>query len=361
MANTNSQNVNKAVVYAKPGTVETEVQSLEIPEPGPGQILVKITHSGVCHSDLGVCMQAWPALPFPTQKGQVGGHEGVGEVVKQGSNVTSPSVGSRVGIKWLADVCNNCTSCLENDDNTCANQKISGYYTPGTFQQYVVTSASYATPIPDNLESPAAAPILCAGLTVYSGLKKCNASSGNWIVVSGAGGGLGHLAIQYAARAMGLRVIAIDHGSKEELCKECGAEVFLDFTKYNDEKLVEAVKKTSGGRGVHAVIVTSAANKAYEQALKFLKPQGTLVCIGMPEGEPVPIQSAFPAIITMNQFRITGSAIGNRREAIEALEIASRGLVKCHYRLEKMEKLSSIFEEMHSGKLQGRVVLEMWD
>jgi alcohol dehydrogenase, propanol-preferring len=172
-----------------------------------------------------------------------------------------------------------------------------------------VTSASYATPIPDGIESPGAAPILCAGLTVYSGLKKCNATSGNWIAISGAGGGLGHLAIQYASRAMGLRVIAVDHGSKEELCKSCGAEVFLDFLKFNDEELVQEVKKTSGGRGAHAVIVTNEANKAYEQALKFLKPQGTLVCIGMPEGEPVPLQSAFPAVITMNQFRIVGKPI----------------------------------------------------
>jgi len=251
-------------------------------------------------------------------------------------------------------------SCLENDDNTCTNQKISGYYTPGTFQQYIVTSAAYATPIPDNVASAAAAPILCAGLTAYSGLKKCNTSTGDWVVISGAGGGLGHLGVQYASRAMGFRVIAIDHGSKESLCTECGAEKFLDFTKYTDAELAKAVKDITGGRGAHAAVVLNAANKAYEQSLSFLKPKGTLVCIGMPEGKPVPIQSAFPAFITMNQFTIIGesffmsrqhladpshplgSAIGNRREAIEALDVVSRGLVKCHYRLEKMEQLSKV-------------------
>ncbi|KAK5215657.1 hypothetical protein LTR72_011310 [Exophiala xenobiotica] len=350
---------NKAVVYAKPGSTETEIRDLEIPEPAAGQILVRISHSGVCHSDLGVCMQAWPALPFPTQAGQVGGHEGIGEVVKHGPGVTVPSLGTRVGIKWLVDVCNNCPSCLENDDNTCSNQKISGYYTPGTFQQYVVTSASYATPIPDNVESAGAAPILCAGLTVYSGLKKSNASAGDWVVIGGAGGGLGHLAVQYASRAMGFRVIAIDHGSKETLCNDCGAERFLDFTKHTDAELASAVMGITGGRGANAVIVVNAANKSYEQSLSFLKPQGTLVCIGMPEGTPVPIQSAFPALITMKQFRIIGSAIGNRREAIEALDIVSRGLVKCHYRLEKMDKLSQVFDEMAAGKVQGRIVLEV--
>jgi propanol-preferring alcohol dehydrogenase len=204
-------------------------------------------------------------------------------------------------------------SCLEHDDNTCSRQKISGYYTPGTFQQYVVTSASYATPIPSNVDSAAAAPILCAGLTVYSGLRKTNTSCGDWVVISGAGGGLGHLAVQYASRAMGLRVIAIDHGSKETLVKDCGAEVFLDFTKYDDSELAATVKKATGGRGAHAVMVLNAANKAYEQSLGFLKPRGTLVCIGMPEGEPVPIQSAHPAKITTNQFHIIGELSARER------------------------------------------------
>lgn len=198
-------------------------------------------------------------------------------------------------------------SCLENDDNTCAKQKISGYYTPGTFQQYVVTSASYATPIPDGIDSAAAAPILCAGLTVYSGLQKTGAKPGDWVVISGAGGGLGHLAVQYASRVMGLRVIAIDGSSKEALCKECGCEEFLDFMKHTDEELEDKIKKIANhGRGANAVLVVSAANKSYEQGLKFLKPQGTMVCIGMPEGTPVPIQSAYPARITTQQFRIIG-------------------------------------------------------
>lgn len=201
-------------------------------------------------------------------------------------------------------------SCLENDDNTCAKQKISGYYSPGTFQQYVATSATYATPIPDGIDSAAAAPILCAGLTVYSGLKKSGAKPGDWIVISGAGGGLGHLAVQYASRVLGLRVIAIDGGIKETLCKDCGAEEFFDFMQHTDEELEARVKGiANNGRGANAVLVVSAANKSYEQGLKFLKPQGTLVCIGMPEGVPVPIQSANPAKITIQQFRIIGGLV----------------------------------------------------
>lgn len=157
------------------------------------------------------------------------------------------------------------------------------------------------------MDSAEAAPILCAGLTVYSGLRKTNTVPGDWIVISGAGGGLGHLAVQYASRVFGLRVIAIDHGSKSELVKTCGAEVFLDYTQYDDERLEEAIKKvTTGARGAHAALVVTAANKSYELALKLLKPLGTLVCIGMPEGAAVPIQSAYPARITNQQFRIVG-------------------------------------------------------
>jgi len=143
---------------------------------------------------------------------------------------------------------------------------------------------------------------------VYSGLLKSQARPGDWVAISGAGGGLGHLAIQYASRVMGLRVIAIDHGSKEQLCKDCGAHEFLDFTAFKDETLQKRVRDlANNGRGANLVVVVNAANKSYEQGLGFLKPQGTLVCIGMPEGTPVPIQSAYPAKITSQQFRIIGS------------------------------------------------------
>lgn len=132
--------------------------------------------------------------------------------------------------------------------------------TPGTFQQYVVSQATYVTPIPDNLDSAAAAPMLCAGVTVYSALRKSNTVSGEWVVLLGAGGGLGHLAVQIASRGMGLRVIGVDQGSKQDLVRESGAEVFVDHTKENVE---ERVKEVTGGLGAHAVLVLTAANGAY--------------------------------------------------------------------------------------------------
>ncbi len=183
-------------------------------------------------------------------------------------------VGDRVGIKWVAAVCGACEACREGADACCFNSKVSGYYTPGTFQQYVLSQATYVTPIPDDLKSADAAPLLCAGLTTYSALRKANANPNDWVVISGAGGGLGHLAVQIAARGMNYRVVGIDAGEKEDLVKKCGAEHFFDVTKFKDDELASKIKEITNG-GAKAVIVCTAVNKAYAQAVNFLKFNGT--------------------------------------------------------------------------------------
>lgn len=245
----------------------------------------------------------------------------------------------------------------ESDDQQ--NQKISGYYHPGTFQEYVVSPANYVTPIPDGLNSADAAPMLCAGLTSYSALRKSGASSGQWVVIAGAGGGLGHLAIQIGARGMAYRMIGVDHGSKEKLVMDCGAEAFFDVTKYSDEQLAAEIKKVTGGLGASAVIVCTAANKAYAQASSFLRFGGTTVCVGIPEGDMVPIATAHPAVMVTNHHKIVGSAVGSQYEALQVLDLAARGLVKTHCRVEKLDKLTEVFREMEGGKLQGRVVIDL--
>ena len=245
----------------------------------------------------------------------------------------------------------------------CQNGKISGYYTPGTFQQYVLAPATYATPIPESLDSALAAPMLCAGVTVYAALKRSGAKSGDWVVIPGAGGGLGHIALQFGARGLGLRMIGIDAGEKEQLAKDCGAEVFLDIAKFpkddGGEAIAKEVKAATGGQGAAAVVVCTASNAAYAQGLSFLKFNGTLVCVGIPEGDMVPIADAYPGKMVLQQLKIVGSAVGNRQDAIETLDFAARGLVKTQFRTEKMGKLTDVFEEMHAGKLRGRVVLDL--
>lgn len=216
--------------------------------------------------------------------------------------------------------------------------------------------ADYVTPIPDNLSSDMAAPMLCAGVTVYSALRKSGAKSGDWVAIMGAGGGLGHLACQIAARGMGFRVIGIDAGAKKDFALECGAEVFVDFEK---QKAEDEVKKVTGGLGAQAVLVLTAANGAYADAMGLLKFAGTLVCVGIPEGELKPIATAYPTMMVVKELNIKGVAVGNRKDAIETLDFAARGLVKTHFRTEKMDKLTSVFEEMDKGQLKGRVVLDL--
>jgi propanol-preferring alcohol dehydrogenase len=175
-------------------------------------------------------------------------------------------------------------NCLVGGETSCSSVKISGFFTPGTFQQYVVSSARYVTPIPDGVDLAGAAPMMCGGAAVYAGLKRANTKSGDWILISGAGGGLGHLAIQYA-KAMGARVLAVDASSKEALCNELGAEAFIDYAKFStDEELTAEVHKISKG-GARTVLMCSSDHKAYTQALGFLGFRGTLCCLGVAEGE----------------------------------------------------------------------------
>lgn len=184
--------------------------------------------------------------------------------------------------------------------------------------------------------------MLCAGVTTYAALRKSGAKSGQWVVISGAGGGLGHIAVQLSARGMAHRVIGVDAGSKKQIVLDSGAEAFVDVTQHDDASISEEVKKMTGGLGASAVIVCTASNKAYAQALDFLRFGGTLVCVGMPEGKPVAIEKAYPAAMVAKLQTITAVAVGNRREAIECLDFAARGVVKTHYRLEKMEKLTEV-------------------
>ncbi|KAF2019100.1 GroES-like protein [Aaosphaeria arxii CBS 175.79] len=331
--------INRAAIYADPGTPKIEVLELPIPEPGPGEVLVRLLYSGVCHTDYAFCTNGFPHLPVPTQKGQIGGHEGIGEVIAQGTGVKTPQVGSKVGIKFAADACLACSNCLEGGETSCAEAKISGYYTPGTFQQYCISTARYLSPIPDGLDLAAAAPLMCGGVTVYTALVRSHVRNGDWVLVSGAGGGLGHLAIQYA-KALGARVLAIDHGSKKQFCQSLGADEFLDFTMFQEDKdLSNAVLQITSG-GARIGLMCSSSPRTYANALSWLGFRGHLVCLGVPEVEG----SLTPSIGEMINNEITISAIkaGNRREVQECLQIAASGAVKTHYELRKLDDLGDI-------------------
>lgn len=230
----------------------------------------------------------------------------MGEVIAQGPGVTSPPVGAKVGIKYAAAACLSCANCLQGGETTClsaADYKVSGYYTPGTFQQYAVSAASYVTPIPDALDDLAsAAPLMCGGVSVYAALKRAGVKQGDWVVVSGAGGGLGHLAVQYA-RVLGARVLGVDAGAKEEFVRGLGAEAFLDFAACgSDAQLADKVKEITGG-GAQIVLMCASSARAYAAGVTWLGFRGTLCCLGIPEPESEPAVAA--SIMAMVSLELT--------------------------------------------------------
>lgn len=197
----------------------------EIPvrKPAADEILVKIRYTGVCHTDLHAMKGDWP---LPVKMPLVGGHEGAGVVVAKGELVNDFEIGDHAGLKWLNGSCLSCEFCQQAQEPLCPNAQLSGYTVDGTFQQYAIGKAALASKIPKNVPLDAVAPILCAGLTVYKGLKESGARPGQTVAIVGAGGGLGSLALQYA-KAMGLRAVAIDGGEeKRQMCQSLGAEVF---------------------------------------------------------------------------------------------------------------------------------------
>ena len=213
------------------------------------------------------------------------------------------------------------------------------------------------TPIPEGLESAAAAPMLCGGVTTYAALRKSGAKPGQWVAILGAGGGLGHIATQLAARGFGLRTIGVDHSSKKSLVMDSGAEHFIAIDQESDA--AASVVKATGGAGTKAVLALTGSQKAYDTALGMLGVGGRLMVVGLPEGERRPIAQADPQTLAGKELSVRGIAVGDRKDAIECLDMAARGIVKMHYTLEKMENLKSVFEKMEKGQLLGRVVLDL--
>ncbi|KAK0475272.1 chaperonin 10-like protein [Armillaria novae-zelandiae] len=348
--------VQKVAIVQKTGgsiEIKSDYPVKQADELAPGECLIKMEASGCCHTDLHAAIGDWPV---PPKTPLIGGHEGVGIVVAVGSNTNASPVklGDRVGIKWLADSCLNCEDCRKGREQNCAQCKLSGYTVDGTFAEYVVSYVNHVTPIPEGFPSDAAASILCAGVTVYRAIKYSQTSAGDWIVLPGAGGGLGHLAVQYA-RARGLRVIAIDSGAeKKKLCESLGAEVWIDFKE--SKNIVEDVKAATGGFGAHSAVVTAAHSSGYTQAIDYLRPGATLMAVGLP-GDATLNASIFFTVF--KSISILGSYVGNRQDAREALDIAARGQVTVHFVSKDLKELQNVYDGMSAGKVAGRVVFDL--
>jgi propanol-preferring alcohol dehydrogenase len=283
----------------------------DIPTPGPGQIVVKTEACGVCHTDLHAANGDWPVKPTPPF---IPGHEAIGRIVAVGAGVTLVKEGDRVGVPWLYSACGHCEYCLKAWETVCAQAQFGGYTRNGGFAEYILADPNYVAHIPDGLSSIEAAPLICAGITTYKGIKETGARPGEWIAVSGAGG-LGHLAIQYA-KAMGYSVAAIDiDDGKLEHATRLGADLVIN-AKVGDP--AEVLKKATGG-GAHGVLITAPSLPAFKQGVAMTRKLGTCVLVGLPPGEfPVALFDVVVDCIT-----IRGSFVGTRQDMAETLAFAA--------------------------------------
>ncbi|WP_428717228.1 zinc-dependent alcohol dehydrogenase [Undibacterium curvum] len=322
------------------------IQQLPIPVPGAGQILVKTEACGVCHTDLHAAHGDWPikpGLPF------IPGHEGIGIVTALGVGVTAVKMGDRVGVPWLYSACGHCEYCLAAREPVCASAEFGGYTKNGGFAEYILADPNYVAHIPANLAARDAAPLICAGVTSYKGIKETQTKPGDWIVISGVGG-LGHLAVQFA-KAMGLHVCAVDiDDGKLAHAKRLGADATVNV-RQNDA--IAVVRQLTGG-GAHGVLITAPSLSAFKQGVGMTRKWGTCVLVGLPPGEfPTPLFD-----VVANCITIRGSFVGNRLDMAEALAFGAEGKVKADIELQPLTAINSVLKRMEQGEIPARVVLE---
>ncbi|WP_114238180.1 alcohol dehydrogenase AdhP [Dyella sp. C9] len=323
------------------------IEEIPVPVPGRGEVLVKIVCSGVCHTDVHAVDGDWPVKPEPPF---VPGHEGVGVVAALGEGVENLKVGDPVGIAWLHDACGHCEYCITGWETLCETQHNSGYSVDGSFAEYAIGNAAYVARLPDNVDFAMMAPILCAGVTTYKGIRETDTRPGEWIAISGIGG-LGHLAIQYAT-AMGLQVVAVDVADEKlALARKLGASATVDAR--SPHAVQDVLDATHGG--AHGVLVTAVSPPAFSQALHFTRRRGTMSLVGLPPGDfATPIFD-----VVLKRLTIRGSIVGTRSDLAEAVDFAARGKVAATIERRKLEDVNDVLQGLREGHIQGRVVLDI--
>ncbi|KAL4816229.1 glycosyl hydrolase family 76-domain-containing protein [Aspergillus spinulosporus] len=335
----------KAGVIYNPGPNFTiKVEDVPVPQPGADDILIRLNVTGLCQSDLHYMLDDL-GISMSTFGVRSPGHEGAGVVVKVGENVKNFKVGDRAGIKPMMDTCGACTSCWSDKETYCAGAVHTGLMVPGTYQQYIVSPARYATPIPEGIPDEIAAPIMC----------KSRLQAGDWAVFPGGGGGVGIQGVQLAS-AMGMRPIVVDTGEeKRNLALKMGAEAFIDFKTVPDA--AAAVVEVADGIGGHGVFVTAQA--AYPTALAYLGTRigGAVMCIGIaPAGTmSIPVD---PNLLLFKNTRIQGTLVGSRHDTIKALDFARRGKLKQICEVWPVERLPEAVDRLRKGLVAGRMVVD---
>jgi propanol-preferring alcohol dehydrogenase len=324
------------------------IEEVPVPQVLRDRVLVKVAACGVCHTDLHAADGDWPvkpALPF------IPGHEGVGYVAAVGAEVKGVREGDRVGVPWLHTACGHCEHCITGWETLCDGQQMTGYTVNGGYAEYVLADPGYVGHLPPEVNFAEICPILCAGVTVYKGLKMLECKPGDWVAISGIGG-LGHVAVQYA-KAMGMHVVAVDVADdKLELARKLGADMVVNAATQDPVKEVQTAL-----RGVHGALVTAVSRPAFAQALGMLHKRGTMSLVGLPPGDfPLPIFD-----VVLNAKTVRGSIVGTRKDLQEALAFAAEGKVHAVCSFDALDNINQILGRVRDGDIEGRVVLRLTD
>lgn len=328
--------------FKRPLTIEETAR----PKPDAHEVLIEVEACGVCHSDLHVADGDWPQFERITKRPLILGHEIAGRVVEKGGAAGQLEIGDRVGVPWVHWTCGECDFCREGNENLCAKQKITGVNVDGGYAEYVKAPASHALKIPDGLSFVEAAPLFCAGVTVYRALKHARIQAGQRLAIFGVGG-LGHLAVQIGV-GLGAIVTAIDV-SDEKLAhaKSLGAFATLNAGAVN---VVKEMRRTGSA---DVVLVTSAAKAAYDTAFPCVRATGTLLVVGLPS-ESI----CFPPIMmAATEVRIQASSVGTRKDTRELLAMAAAGKVRCQVTTRPLAQVNEVLEQLRGGHVSGRIVL----
>ena len=332
----------KAAVVPELGG-KLEIRELAVPEPGPGQVLVKMEASGVCHTDIHAAYGDWPVKPSPPF---IPGHEGIGIVTAVGPGETLHKAGDRVAIAWLGSACGHCEHCVAGWETLCLAQQNSGYSIDGAYAEFALADDRYVVDVPEEISSLEAAPLTCAGLTTFKAIKVAGLQPGEIAAIFGIGG-LGHLALQYA-RVLGARVIAVDvEDAKLDLARELGA----DYTV--NARTTDPVEAIAGYGGADVAVVTAASPRTFEQAYASLRRGGRLACVGLPADDKMTI-SIFDTVL--NGKSIIGSIVGTRNDLADVFALHAAGRTRVIAEPRQLEDVNACFEEVLAGHVPARLV-----
>ncbi|MEI3868482.1 zinc-dependent alcohol dehydrogenase [Microbacterium sp. CCNWLW134] len=332
----------KAAVVSRAGA-SAQVEELPVPEPGPGQVLLRVETCGLCHTDIHAMNGDWPvAATFPL----IPGHEAVGIVEGHGAGVTEPRVGQRVALPWLGRACGRCRYCIDGRENLCVSQANTGFSVSGGYAEYLVADARFVVSVPDGVHPVDAAPLTCAGVTTYAAVKNARVRPDETVAIFGVGG-LGHLAVQYA-RLVGAKVIAVDvTGDKLALAEDLGADHVVNASTDDPVAMIAEL----GGADV--AIVLAVAPKVTRQAFDALNRGGRLVLVALPAGG----EYTLPVFETvLRGISVIGSIVGTRQDLAEVFDLHAAGRTRVIAEERDLEDVNEAVEEVLTGRVPARLV-----